>query len=112
MLNQNARALLSLTEVSHGLLCFKSPLSREILLTVASGSGAVELRQVLKLMRMTPAAVRLNIQSLIENGHLELRQHETSRRCKVVCLTDKGWTLMREYEQQVQKCLSGWSHVN
>ena len=111
MRDQNAHTVLKLRKVSHELLCLKSPLSREILLIVASGGGAVELRQLFKLIRMTPVAVRLNVQSLIEDGRLELRQHETNRRCKVVSLTNKGWALMREYEQQVQICLSGWSHV-
>ena len=111
MHSQNARVLLGLRKVSHELLCFKSPFLREILLIVASASGAIELRQLFKLMKMTPTAVRLNIQSLIEDSYLELRQHPTNRRCKVVCLTDKGWALMREYEQQVQKCLSGWSRA-
>ena len=111
MRDQNAHTVLKLRKVSHELLCLKSPLSCEILLIVASGGGAVELRQLFKLMRVTPVAVRLNVQSLIEDGRLELRQHTTNRRCKVVCLTDKGWALMQEYEQQVQSCLSGWSHV-
>lgn len=111
MISQNAHVLLSLRKVSHELLCFKSPLSREILLNVASVSGAVELRQLFKRIRMTPTAVRLNIQALIEDGYLDLRQHPTNRRCKIVCLTDKGWGLMRAYEQQVQQCLNGWSHA-
>ena len=111
MLNQNAHVLLSLRKVSREVLCFKSQLSPEILLIVASASGAIELRQLFKGMGMTPTAIRLNIQSLIEDGYLELRQHPTNRRCKVVCLTDKGWALMRDYEQQVQNCLSGWLRV-
>ena len=112
MLPQNAHTLIRLGEVSRELLRFKSPFSRDILLFVASGSGELELRLLFKQMRMTPAAVRLNVQSLIEDGCLELRQHPTNRRCKVVCLTDDGWALMREYERQIQKCLGGWSQLN
>ena len=112
MLPQNAHTLIKLAEVSRKLLRFKSPFSRDILLFVASSNGELELRLLFKLMRMTPAAVRLNVQSLIEGGYLELRQHPTNRRCKVVCLTAGGWALMREYERQIQKSLSGWSQMN
>lgn len=112
MRNQNAQIILSVSKLTRDLLCLRSELSGEILLIVASSSGEIELRQLFKLMRMTPAAVRQNLQLLINDGHLELRQHTTNRRCKVVCLTDKGLAVMREYERQVQKCLSGWGAVD
>jgi DNA-binding MarR family transcriptional regulator len=111
MLDRNAHTLLRLRKISRELLSFKSALSRDILIIVASGSGAVELRQLFKLIRMTPTAVRLNVQSLIDDDYLELSQHMTNRRCKIVRLTDKGWALMRQYEQQVQNCLKEWSYV-
>ena len=112
MLSQNAHTLVKIGEVSRKLLRFKSPFSKDILLFIASSNGELELRLLFKQMRMTPAAVRQNVQSLIEGGYLELRQHPTNRRCKVVCLTDDGWKLMREYERQIQKCLRGWSQLN
>ena len=66
MRNKNAQIVLSVREVTHHLLCFRSELSGEILLIVKSSSRKIELRQLLKLIRMTPAAVRQNIQLLIK----------------------------------------------
>ena len=112
MRNQNAETILGIRKLTRDLLCLRSELSGEILLIVASNGGNIELRQLFKLMRMTPAAVRQNIQLLMNDGHLELRQHMTNRRCKVVCLTDKGLAVMREYEQQIQNCLSRWKNAD
>ena len=111
MRNKNAQIVLCVRKLTHDLLCFRSELSGEILLIVTSSSGTIELRQLFKLIRMTPAAVRQNVQLLINDDYLELRQHPTNRRCKIVCLTDRAWAVMRKYEQEVQKCLSGWSKV-
>ena len=111
MLDCNARALLNLTKVSRKLLPFRSSLSRDILLIIASERGLFELRELFKLIAATPTATRLHVQSLIDDGFITLEQHPTNRRCKVISLTENGWTLMREYEQQVQKCFSGWRHA-
>jgi len=112
MLNCNAKALLSLRKVSRNLLPFRSSLSRDILLTIASGRGQFELRALFKLIGATPTATRLHVQSLIDDGLIELQQHPTNRRCKIVSLTENGWTLMRAYEQQAQECLSLWRQVS
>jgi len=111
MLDCNARALLSLRKISRDLLPFRSSLSRDILLIIASGRGQFELRALFKLIGATPTATRLHVQSLIDDGFVELRQHPTNRRCKVVSLTENGWTLMRGYERQAQECLSLWRQV-
>ena len=108
---QNAQVILDVRRVTRDLLCFRGEWSGEILLLVASSSQTIELRQLFRLMRMTPTAVRQHIQLLINDGYLDLRQHRTNRRCKVVCLTDKGLALMCEYEQEVQKHMTGWSQV-
>jgi DNA-binding MarR family transcriptional regulator len=112
MLDCNARALLSLRKISRDLLPFRSSLSRDILLIIASGRGQFELRALFKLIGATPTATRLHVQSLIDEGFVELRQHPTNRRCKVVSLTENGWTLMRAYEREAQACLSLWRHVS
>lgn len=93
---------------SRELFLFKSPLSRQILLTVTRYCGVCELRKLFKLMEATAIAIRLHVQPLEEEGFVELCPHETNRRCKLIKLTDKGWTLMREYERQCQQALSGW----
>ena len=108
MLDCNARAILKLRWISRSLLPFRSALSRDILLIVTSEGGAFELRKLFKIIAATPTATRLHVQSLIDDGFVELGQHLTNRRCKVVSLTEKGWTLMREYERQVQECVDEW----
>ena len=108
MLDCNAHTLLELRNISRKLLLFKSPLSQEILLIVASGNGSCELRQLFKQIEATPTAIRLHVQSLMEDGYVELCLHETNRRCKLVRLTDKAWRLMREYERQCQQALLAW----
>lgn len=105
----NARALLDLKKLSRALLPCRSALSRDILLIIASEGGAYELRQLFKFIAATPTATRLHVQSLMDDGLVELGQHETNRRCKVVSLTEQGWTLMREYERQAHEILSHWS---
>ncbi len=112
MLDCNAFAVLKLRKVSRELLPFRSSLSLDILLILASGRGEFELRELFKLIRATPTATRLHVQSLIDDGLIELGQHPTNRRCKVVNLTNAGWTLMREYELQIQECFSGWVQVS
>lgn len=112
MLDCNASALLSLRKISRDLLRFRSSLSRDILLIIASGRGQFELRALFKLIGATPTATRLHVQSLIDDGFVELQQHPTNRRCKVVSLTENGWTLMRGYERQAQECLSLWRQVS
>ena len=112
MLDCNARALLSLRKISRDLLPFRSSLSRDILLIIASGRGQFELRALFKLIGATPTATRLHVQSLIDEGFVELRQHPTNRRCKVVSLTENGWMLMRGYERQAQECLNLWRQVS
>ena len=108
MLDQNAHVVLKLGKVSQELFAFKSFLSREILLNVASHCGACELRKIYKLIEATPTAIRLHIQSLEDDAYVLLRPHDTNRRCKIVCLTHKGWALMREYEQQLDLMLQDW----
>ena len=108
MLDCNAHMMLELERISRELFLFKSPLSRQILLIVASHGGVCELRKLFKLMEATSIATRLHVQSLEEEDFVELCPHETNRRCKLIRLTDKGWALMREYERQCQLALSAW----
>ena len=108
MLDCNAHILLELERISRELFLFKSPLSRHILLIVASHGDVCELRKLFKLMQATSIATRLHVQSLEEEDFVELCPHETNRRCKLIRLTDKGWALMREYERQCQLALSAW----
>ncbi len=108
MLHHNASALLQLGTVSRQLLCFRSPMSREILLLLASGGGSYELRRLYKQIDATHTAVRLHVQSLMEDGYVELCQHPTNRRCKIVQLTDKGQQLMKDYEAALRPILANW----
>ena len=109
MLDRNAQIMLELESISRELFLFKSPLSRQILLVVVSRSGVCELRKLFKLMEATAIATRLHIQSLEEEGYVELSPHETNRRCKLIRLTAKGVALMREYELRCQQALAAWS---
>ena len=111
MLDCNALTLLDLDSIARKVLCFRSPLSREILLILASCCGELELRKLYKKIEATPTAIRLHVQSLMDDGYVELCQHLTNRRCKLVQLTDKGRQLMQDYEQQVQKVLIAWRNA-
>lgn len=108
MLDCNARAVLEIKEISRKLLLFKSPLSREVLLVVASFRGECELRHLFKRIEATPTAIRLHVQALVDDRYVELCRHPTNGRCKMVRLAERGWDLMRAYELQVQQALSGW----
>ena len=108
MLDCNALALLDLDGIGRKVLCFRSSLSREILLILASCCGECELRKLYKKIDATPTAIRLHVQSLMDDGYVDLSQHATNRRCKVLQLTDSGLALLREYEQQVHEALRGW----
>ena len=111
MLDRNARVLLNLRKMSRDMLPARSSLSRDILLIVASEGGVFELRKLFKIIAATPTATRLHVQSLIDDGFVGLGQHPTNRRCKVVSLTQKGWSLMRAYERQAQESINAWRQV-
>lgn len=111
MLSTNAQTLILLRDIERSLFNFKSPLSRDILLQLSATAGTRELRELLKLSEATPIATRLHIQSLEEDGYVELCAHETSRRCKNVRLTAKGLSLMNEYEQRAQEAIVRWKRV-
>lgn len=83
-------------------------MSREILLLLASGKGSYELRRLYKQTDATHTAVRLHVQSLMEDGYVELCQHPTNRRCKIVQLTDKGHQLVKDYEAALRPILANW----
>jgi len=104
----NAQVLLDFERTSLGLSDFKSRLSVHVLLVVATTGGVCELRKLFKLMDATAVSLRLHVQSLDDEGYMELYAHETNRRCKMLRLTDKGWALMREYERRCQLALSAW----
>ena len=111
MMEANAQVLLEIKKVSHQLLQIKSQLSHDILLTIASYNGTCDLRILFKKIEATPAAIRLHVQGLEDEGYVYVCTHQTNRRCKVACLTDKGLNLMRGYEREIQNALNSWQTV-
>ena len=87
---------------------FSSMLSREVFLEVAAEGGELELRELYKRIQATSTAVRLHVQSLIDEDFLELSQHATNRRCKIVRLTTTGKEMLTQFERKAHSLISGW----
>lgn len=108
MRKDRARIILDLRTLGDRLFRFKSPLSRVILLHIASHGGECELRTLMKSVEATPVAIRQHIQSLESGGYLTLRGHPTNHRCKTVSLTEKALELLREYEVRLSDAAIRW----
>lgn len=108
MQKQRAQIILELRMLGDRIFQFKSPLSRVILLRIASYGGECELRVLMKAIDASPVAVRQHIQSLESERYLTLGTHETNRRCKMVALTDKALALLRQYEASLSDAANRW----
>lgn len=108
MRKERARIILDLRTLGDRLFRFKSTLSRVILLHIASHGGECELRTLMKTVEATPVAIRQHIQSLESEGYITLGAHISNRRCKMVSLTEKGSTLLQEYEARLSDAAAMW----
>lgn len=111
MRKAHAQLVLEARAVGPALFRFKSDLSRVILLNLVCLGGASELRILLRKLDATAVAARQHIQFLEIEGYLNVQTHETNRRCKIVCVTDKAWQLMSAYEAELATLARRWCNI-
>ena len=104
----NALILLGLKETERRLFRFKSSLSREILLHVSISGEECEMRHLMKVVNVTPVAARQHIQLLEHEGFLVVSGHKSNGRCKMVSLTEKSRSLLKEYEVALSETIQNW----
>lgn len=104
----NALILLGLKETEGRLFRFKSALSKEILLHVSISGEECEMRHLMKVVNVTPVAARQHIQLLEHEGFLVVSGHKSNGRCKMVSLTEKSRSLLKEYEVALSETIQNW----
>ena len=112
MNSHNAQLLFDIRCVSKSLFRFKSDLSKDILLYIASNEGSCDLRFVLRHVSATTIALRQHIQTMEKSGFIELCIDDKSKRCKIIKLTEKGIELLKSYELEIQNALKKWIYTH
>lgn len=108
MFSENARILLDNATMGRRLFGSRSPITTEIILTLAAHDEGLDLRDLLKRIDATPIATRQHLGNLMQQGFVTLALHPKSRRCKVVTLTETARDALKRYERQFQNQISGW----
>ena len=108
MLRFNAHLILKIEEASKTLFRFKSLLSRDILLYIASHDGTCELRDLFKSIDATTISTRQHIQILEASGYVLLFTNNDNKRAKTIKLTNKSFELLSIYEAEINSIISQW----
>ena len=111
MFSENARILLDNSSMGRRLFGSRSPITTEIVLTLAMHDNGLDLRDLLKSIDATPIATRQHLENLMQQGFVTMAQHPKSKRCKVVALTATAIAALRQYEQQFQNQISEWRNA-
>lgn len=111
MFSENAKILLENATMGRRLFGSKSPITTEIILTLAIHDNGLDLRDLLKSIDATPIATRQHLANLMEQGFVTMALHPKSKRCKVVSLTDAAVAALRQYELQFQSQISDWRNA-
>ena len=80
---------------------FKSELSLQILLLVSSKGGLCDLKALAKIS-VTPMALRQHVKMLEAEDWVKLEIKETSRRNKLISLTNKATRKLEEYNRNIE----------
>lgn len=94
--SENARILLDNSAMGRRLFGSRSPITTEIVLTLAMHANGLDLRDLLKRIDATPIATRQHLGNLMQQGFVELALHPKSKRCKVVTLTNVAITALKQ----------------
>lgn len=111
MFSENAKILLDNSTMGRRLFGSRSPITTEIVLTLAMHDNGLDLRDLLKSIDATPIATRQHLENLMQQGFVTMSLHPKSKRCKVVALTDAAIAALRQYELQFQSQISEWRNA-
>ena len=108
MKKMNAQLLLKIRSFSRTLFRFKSDISKEILIYIASHDGECALKYVYENINATALAVRQHLQILEKTNYIESQIDNKNKRCKNLRLTKKGADLLDAYEKIIEKNMKKW----
>ena len=109
MKSHNAQLILNLKIEAKEHFGFKSSISHDILLYLASNRGKCELSHLFKRIDATSIAIRYHIKYLEMKGYIVLKINTNNKRTKNIELTAKGNKLMNDYDVKLEAILSQWS---
>jgi DNA-binding MarR family transcriptional regulator len=89
---------------------FKSALSLQILLLILSKGGLCDLK-VLTKISVTPMALRQHVKMLEEADWVKLEVKKTSRRNKLISLTNKANQKLEEYNSSIEGLFLDYAEV-
>ena len=108
MKSQNAQLILNLKKEAKEHFGFKSSISHDILLFLASNRGKCELSHLFKSIDATSIAIRYHIKYLEMKGYIVLKININNKRSKNIELTAKGNKLMKDYDARLESLLANW----
>ncbi len=107
----NAGKFLELTALSENLMKSQSNsgLLRLKVLYFASLYENLSVSMIIEKLGIKKSNFALMTTDLVKEGVIVLKQTEIDRRCRSICLTEKGKAELEEYKSHIEDCLGATS---
>lgn len=108
MKKTNAVIVLGLEAIDRSYPDLRRGLTRKILLEVCAHGGSLEMRKLFKIVDVTAVAARMRLKELEEAGIVLVSTDPSSKRCKMIQLTEHGLQIVSDYERKINELLADW----